>query len=358
MMKTVQTYLREADREGLLESIVYDELYNMDLLLEYQDKTVSEIRDAIKKRMNGLIEYLLSLEVVPSDHDVLYMVEATSYDKEYNHEHRTLTRVNLNEIRKDIYANSYAFEFSDWAETLGYLVADNKLTQNYMTELLTQYLRETSFFGFDPEARQERVKEVYDDLEQSMKEIKEGLIASAGKSLEMHEKELGLPIDEKDQRQDDLWSKSNAAEKRYNRYCNWRERSCILESLGEKPPLFVDDIKEERDNKRFEEAVFRILQMKDPKTFRWLLTKEQSFELIYDISVYGIAPLSDERVGKCILWKYSRGENGELIDNYKDLDDKAKIDAFYSYFGRNVLEELSKYGCADEKLLNMLRKGS
>jgi hypothetical protein len=74
--------------------------------------------------------------------------------------------------------------------------------------------------------------------------------------------------------------------------------------------------------------------------------------------VYGIAPLSDERVEKCILWKYSRGENGELIDNYKDLDEKAKIEAFYCYFERNVLKELSKYGCTDEKLLNMLRNGS
>ena len=129
--------------------------------------------------------------------------------------------------------------------------------------------------------------------------------------------------------------------------------------LGEKPPVFMDAMEEDdHDNKRFEEAVFRILQMKYPKTFSWLLTKEQSFELIYDISVYGIAPLSDERVGKCILWKYSRGENGELIDNYKDLDEKAKIEAFYCYFERNVLEELSKYGCTDEKLLNMLRNGS
>ena len=358
-MKTVQTYLREADREDLLESIAYDELYNMDLLLEYPDKTVSEIRNAIKERMNGLIEYLISLEAVPSDHDVLYMTEATYFDKQYNHESYSLCLINLKEIRRDINADSYAFELSDWAETLGYLVADNKLTLDYMTELLTQYLRKISYFGIDPEAHRKRVKEVHEELEESIKEIKEGRITSAGESIEMFKRKHGLPIDEKDPRQDALRSKAIEAENRYSRYCNWRERSRILESLGEKPPVFADDMKEDvHDNKRFEEAVFRILQMKYPKTFRWLLTKEQSFELIYDISVYGIAPLSDERVGKCILWKYSKGENGELTDNYKDLDEKAKIDAFYSYFERNVLEELSKYGCTDEKLLNMLRKGS
>ena len=116
--------------------------------------------------------------------------------------------------------------------------------------------------------------------------------------------------------------------------------------------------KEDHKNKSFEKAVLRIMQMKDPRVFRLMFLKDQSFELIYDIAVYGIAPLSDERVGKCILWKYSRGENAALIENYKDLDEKAKIDTFYSYFERNVFEELSKYECTDEKLLNMLRRGS
>ncbi len=126
------------------------------------------------------------------------------------------------------------------------------------------------------------------------------------------------------------------------------------QSLGEKPLLYVDDIKEECDNKRFEEAVLRILQMKDPKTYRRSFLKEQSFELIYDISVYGIVPLSDERIGRCILWKYSRGENGEIIDNYKNLDESEKINSFYSYFEKKILDELSKYESTNEKLLNML----
>lgn len=125
-------------------------------------------------------------------------------------------------------------------------------------------------------------------------------------------------------------------------------------SLVEKPKLFADDIKAEHKNALFEEAVLRILRMKDPKTFRRLFLKDQSFELIYDISVYGIVPLSDERVGRCILWKYSRGENGEIIDNYKNLDESEKINSFYSYFEKKILDELSKYESTNEKLLNML----
>jgi len=98
--------------------------------------------------------------------------------------------------------------------------------------------------------------------------------------------------------------------------------------------------------------------MRDPKTYRMLFLKEQSFELIYDISVYGIVPLSDERIGRCILWKYSRGENGEPIDNYKGLDEGAKIDVFYRFFEKHVSTELSKYGCTDKKLIDMLNCGN
>ena len=241
-MKTVQTYLRESDREKLLDSIAYDKLCDTLLLLEYKDKTIAEIQDAVKKRMNGLIDYLISLEVVPSDHDVLYLTEATSYDKQYNNESHTLHLINLEEIRKDIYATSYAFELSDWSETLGYLVADNKLTQDYMTELLTQYLHEITFCGTDPEARKERVRNIFEDLDQSMKEIDEGQTVSADDMFEELSREYGFPIDEKDPKQDDLHSKVIEAEVRYSRYCTWRERSRILESLGEKPPAFVENV--------------------------------------------------------------------------------------------------------------------
>ena len=42
-MKTVQEYLREADRDRLLDSVAYDEICNTELLLEYPDKTIAQI---------------------------------------------------------------------------------------------------------------------------------------------------------------------------------------------------------------------------------------------------------------------------------------------------------------------------
>ncbi|MBQ9210414.1 MAG: hypothetical protein IJ153_01835 [Clostridia bacterium] len=237
-MKTVQEHLREADRIGLLDAVAYDTICNSLLLLEYPDNTIAEIQDASKERMNDLIEHLLSIEAVPTDHMVLYMVPATSFDRQLNHDERSLCLIDLNEVRNDIYSASYAFELTAWTETLGYLVADNKLTQDYITDLLKQYLHEISFFGADPELHREEVEKVNTELDQAMKEIDEGHIIPAEDVFEELRKEHGLPLDEKDEKMDALKSKIIEAEIGLHRYCNWRERSRILESLGETAPPF------------------------------------------------------------------------------------------------------------------------
>lgn len=71
-MKTVQECLRKADRKKLLDALAYNTICDPILLLECRDRTITEIQNACKKRMNDLIEHLLSIESVPSDHMVLY----------------------------------------------------------------------------------------------------------------------------------------------------------------------------------------------------------------------------------------------------------------------------------------------
>ena len=73
MMKTVQEYLREADRERLLNSLENEEIRDTLSLLELKDYTIAEIMDACRKRMNDFIDHLLALKAIPSDHMVLYL---------------------------------------------------------------------------------------------------------------------------------------------------------------------------------------------------------------------------------------------------------------------------------------------
>ena len=239
-MKSVHTVLREADRERLLDSLAYDLLYDTQLLLELKDRTIENIQEACRNHMNTFIEHLLSLQAATPDQMVLYMCEASTFDIAYNHVDNTLNLININEIRQDIYASSYAFEFSDWSEALGYLVADNKLTQDYLYDLLSQFLNELSFFGTVPEKHGEKLKIARAELEQAMEEVKAGHTIPAEQVFRELAEEHGLPVDEKDIYKDGLKSELLAAQFKYSRYCHWRERSLILESIGEAAVSFEE----------------------------------------------------------------------------------------------------------------------
>lgn len=111
-----------------------------------------------------------------------------------------------------------------------------------MIDLLTQYLHEISFFGTDPEKHEKKKEEVYAELDQSMKNLDVEKCSPADEFFDDLAREHGWPIDEKDEKQDELHDKTMEAEIRFSRYCNWRERSRILESLGETAPAFQEDI--------------------------------------------------------------------------------------------------------------------
>lgn len=72
-MKTIQEYLRNTDRDHLLNALAYYALYDTILLLEYKEKTIDEIQNAVRMKMNAFIDHLLSLKTNPSDHMVVYL---------------------------------------------------------------------------------------------------------------------------------------------------------------------------------------------------------------------------------------------------------------------------------------------
>lgn len=72
-MKTIQEYLRNTDIDHLLNALAYYALYDTILLLEYKEKTIDEIQNAVRMKMNAFIDHLLSLKTNPSDHMVVYL---------------------------------------------------------------------------------------------------------------------------------------------------------------------------------------------------------------------------------------------------------------------------------------------
>ena len=128
--------------------------------------------------------------------------------------------------------------------------------------------------------------------------------------------------------------------------------------LDSEPEEYDDDkyrvlTEADRINEKFEKAALAILQLKNPRIFRISFLKDQDFETIYTFSA-GVASASDDRIGRCMLYKMERGRMGEWISNYENMEDKEKIKKFYDHFESGIKEEIAKYNCRNKQLLRCL----
>jgi len=223
-MKTIQEHLREADRKRLLDCLAYRFLSDPIRLLEAREYAVEEIMERYSQHMDKFLERLLGLDIDRSDSHVFYL-----YPDYRNGE--TLDLVELAEIDADIEAAGLDFTFTDWHDSLGYLVADTKLTQDNMIQLLAQYLEQASFFGTEEASKSRRVAEIEKELQAGIDSMWDGESKPAEVVLDELRKAHGLPIPEKDSRLDELRDKAVSAIHEYGMYGRTRERKRILASL-------------------------------------------------------------------------------------------------------------------------------
>lgn len=220
-MKTIKEHLAAADRGRLLDCLSYQFIEDTLHLLELKEHTVQDIRDRYARYMNAFIEHLLGVEETRSEQRVFYLY--TSYGKD-----EVADLIDLSEIAEDIEAPGHDFSFTEWSESLGYSVADTKLTQDHLIDLLAQYLEETSFFGTDEDSRAAKLSDLIKQLDEGVQSLKEGGGRPAEEVFEEIRKEHGFPEPEKDARQDELESKVVEAIGQFELYGRTRERRRIL----------------------------------------------------------------------------------------------------------------------------------
>ena len=220
-MKTIQEHLREADRKRLLDCLAYRFLSDPIRLLEAREYTVQEIMEGYSSHMNSFIETLLGTECGRSDTHVFYL-----YPDYGNDEMPDL--VDLRAIEADIEAPGLDFTFTDWRVSLGYLVAETKLTQDNLTVMLAQYLEQASFFGTEEAARSTRIDGIVKDLDAGIQSMRDGESLSADEVFDELCRKHGFPIPEKDSRQDELNSRAITAIHEYGMYGRTRERKRLL----------------------------------------------------------------------------------------------------------------------------------
>ena len=180
-MKTVQQHLRELDQNRLIEVYLFEHPieYNHPALAGL---TVSQIREKYTEGMRKFIERLCGL-TPKADPDgrvgILFAhrcieVGALSGTEDY-------CLVYADDVLSDgVDAKTYAYEFTNQSEIVGFLVADSEYTRRHIYGLMADVLYQASFFGY----RQEGLAEALEDLNRSMKEAEEGNVHTMDELLE------------------------------------------------------------------------------------------------------------------------------------------------------------------------------
>lgn len=190
-MKTIQQYLKEVDKQQLINEYFYTYPINLNDIKNIDaDASVLEIIARRRKRIEKYIDRLINLKInQPKDEDNCLVFAYKVFKDDWKDTDYAIVEVKEvleKEINEDTYINNYGCMFTEQEEILAYLIADNALTQNNIYGLLSYILYEASWFGFENEYLEEEKQK----LDNAFKEIEEGDLKEF--SLEDLKKELQI----------------------------------------------------------------------------------------------------------------------------------------------------------------------
>ena len=215
-MKTVQEWLNEIDEECLVDTYFVD--FPIDYMMIANKKlTLEEINERSKKHFLDFVHNLKKLEIKRSDTTWIFFA-CNQYHEGYSNIDVEMCR--LDDINTSEQPQSYSWLFVDFAEVMGYYIADTNLTFKNIYTVLSKILYEVSFFGYDQKLMElERNK-----LEESIKEVERGECQSIEEFDKELREELGLdPSDPPDPEVEEKQRAIYSAEYEYNTFCRNRE---------------------------------------------------------------------------------------------------------------------------------------
>ena len=225
-MKTIQEYIRNADREKLIyeylnaNPIKFEEITNKDL-------TISEVTERVKENLNRYIDRLSNLSAVskePVEAGILYVFR----DLNEGHDNLSFGLLEAEELieTEDILkVNDHSYTFTKQEEIMGFFVADNELTQKHIYELMADVMYEASWWGFENEHLEEEIQK----LEEALKEAEDPNTKTH--SIDEVFGKYGLERDKESPDEKELHSEFNKARHNYRQHSQSKERSVIREQL-------------------------------------------------------------------------------------------------------------------------------
>ena len=225
-MKTVQQYLRELDTRKLVDAFLEKEPVNYEKPGYKHDLTVRMIRNHARKTIREYINRLRSLEVRPSLSGKRYVLFVHDVIDEQDDICTELIDPDelLEKGPKGI--SSWAYEFNEQAEIVGYHVADTEMNRKHIYELIADVMYEAAFFGFGQESL-EKEKRVLDKALEEAEAIRNG--ENSYTRLEDTEFYRNY-IATRDPEEEKLRRKLTDAQAACNRYFRIRELNAVAES--------------------------------------------------------------------------------------------------------------------------------
>lgn len=146
-MKTVQETLKNTDAQLLIDT--YLTKYPLDIDDLEPNQTVGEAEQATRQQLAAYLDRLTTLTAQPRRDQWLFYA--------YHHLENGIAEPSfalspLSELAaQGEDAQSYSYIYSDQAEVMSFLVAENQLTKRCLTDLLVDIMHEAAFFGFNQE---------------------------------------------------------------------------------------------------------------------------------------------------------------------------------------------------------------
>ena len=223
-MKTVQEWIRETDTDKLADAFFYEYPIEYERYINFE-KTVSEIKDAYRKRFYEFIEQLKSIEpksLGGDEQGIFFCHKAYGRDMK-NHE--TVLCFKSEILACDI-PQTYSWILTDFDEVMGYYIAETETTVRNINDVLAQIIYEMTFFGYS----QEDIEKERLELEEAAKEAEEGKTIPAEKLFA----DLGIETHQHDEEDTELLRKIYNMENEYNQHWLRKEVEKVKEQLNGK----------------------------------------------------------------------------------------------------------------------------
>ena len=236
-MRRVQDYLKELDREKLIETYLEYAPNGNENLFNLPDFTEAQQKEWKYRELDRFIQYLIDMDITEMEDGKTYILFAYPVrvisTNEMSVEYALVCQDDLFKENEKVIEHHFAT--SPHSEIIGLYIANTPYTQKNIYDLMARVLYEALVYGFQQERIFEEYREVSNPFGIWYKDRDRYIDILQSRSLDNIPAECTQPLDIK---QMNLWFEVRDTYRKYMDYCFNREVSVLRKSFFEEKEEF------------------------------------------------------------------------------------------------------------------------